>query len=183
MTDGDGNAPMGECASMRPPGVTLDNWQNHPGNRWAFQHVDDLMTTASVSRGTGPVLELSRGESPLTADADAFLERTYTDGLLVLHGHQVRAERYFNGMTDSTRHLFMSVSKSLCSAVFGQFVVSGSVDPHDMVSHYLPELANSAYGDATVQQVLDMLVAVKFDESYDDPSSGGSDPGSSRGLA
>src|SRR5262249_32911770 len=65
----------------------------------------------------------------------------------------------------------MSVSKSLCSAVFGQFVESGAIAVEQQVSTYLPELAQSAYGDATVQQVLDMTVAVQFDETYIDPTS------------
>ena len=156
---------------MRPVGVTLDNWQDNPGNRWAFQHVDELMTTATLSRGGGPVMDLSSNEIPLTREVDEFLQRTSTDGFLVLRGRQIITERYFNGMTDSTPHLFMSVSKSLCSAVFGQFVASGAVHTDALAAHYLPELANSAYGDATVRQVLDMSVAVEFDESYDDPSS------------
>jgi CubicO group peptidase (beta-lactamase class C family) len=156
---------------MRPDGVTLDNWQQGPANRWAFQHIDELMTTAPVSRGHGPVLELSDVEPVSVPGLDDFLERTCTDGLLVLRGHDVVVERYLNGLTPSTRHLLMSVSKSLCSAVFGQYVGSGSIDGEALVAHYLPELADSAYGDATVQQVLDMTVGVQFDETYFDPAS------------
>ena len=156
---------------MVPDGVTLDNWQNAPANRWAFQHVDQLITTAPVSRGDGPVQDLSNAKVLVAADIDEFLGRTCTDGLLVLRGREIAAERYLNGMTPSTPHLFMSVSKSLCSGVFGQFVASGDVELDALVSRYLPELAGSAYGDATVQQVLDMAVGVQFDEAYDDPTS------------
>ena len=55
--------------------------------------------------------------------------------------------------------------------MFGQFVASGAIDVGALVAHYLPELADSAFGDATVQQVLDMTASVQFDEAYDDPSS------------
>ena len=34
--------------------VTLANWQEPPLNRWAFQHVRELIPTARISRGTGP---------------------------------------------------------------------------------------------------------------------------------
>jgi 6-aminohexanoate-oligomer exohydrolase len=156
---------------MRPDAVTLDNWQVGPANRWAFQHVDEMVATTPVARGGGPVLELGDGARVDVPGLDDFLERTCTDGLLVLRGREVVVERYLNGMTASTRHLLMSVSKSLCSAVLGRYVAAGSVEVDALVSRYLPELADSAYGDATVQQVLDMTVAVQFDETYDDPAS------------
>lgn len=156
---------------MRPDGVTLDNWQQGPANRWAFQHVDEMVPTATVSRGSGPVLELPAGDPVSIPELDAFLSRTCTDGFLVLRGREVVVERYLNDQTPASRHLVMSVSKSLCSSVFGQLVAEGSVDPEALVPQYLPELAGSAYGDATVQQVLDMTVGVVFDETYDDPAS------------
>ncbi len=155
----------------RPTGVTLDNWQEGPGNRWAFQHVDELVATAAVSRGAGPVLELSDGGPLVVPGLDDFLERSFTDGLIVMRGHEVVLERYLNGLTPSTRHLLQSVSKSMCSAVVGQYVATGALDVDQTVGHYLPELSGSAYGDATVQQTLDMTVAVQYDETYEDPRS------------
>lgn len=156
---------------MRPDQVTLDNWLEAPVNRWSFQHVDEVVATTVLPRGSGPELELSAGTALVSPDVDDFMERTYTDGLIVLKGREIVAEHYLNGLTPSTRHLLQSVSKSLCSAVVGQFVASGTLDCDQKVNRYLPELAESAYGDATVQQVLDMTVAVQYDETYDDPNS------------
>jgi len=156
---------------MRPDGVTLDNWQVGPANRWAFQHVDEVVRTVGVPHGDAPVLDLATGDPWRVPDLDDFLDRTCTDGLLVLHGRDVVLERYLNGLTPSTRHLLMSVSKSLCGAVVGRYVGSGDVEVDAHVAQYVPELADSAYGDATVQQVLDMTVAVQYDETYDDPAS------------
>src|SRR5215468_8062394 len=34
--------------------VTARNWQDPPGNRWAFWHVDKLLPVHQVSRGEGP---------------------------------------------------------------------------------------------------------------------------------
>ena len=42
--------------------VTLENWQEPPYNRWAFQHVRELLPTARIPRGDGPVWELPRAE-------------------------------------------------------------------------------------------------------------------------
>jgi CubicO group peptidase (beta-lactamase class C family) len=156
---------------MRPTGVTLDNWQVGPANRWAFQHVDEVVSTAVVARGSGPVLPLAAGRAFDAPGLREFLERTHTDGYLILRGHEVVYEQYLNDLTPTTRHLLMSVSKSLCSAVFGKYVETGLVDVSATVSNYLPELQGSAYGSATVQQVLDMTVGVQYDETYDDPAS------------
>ena len=34
--------------------VTAYNWQDPPFNRWAFWHVDELLPTYLVARGSGP---------------------------------------------------------------------------------------------------------------------------------
>jgi 6-aminohexanoate-oligomer exohydrolase len=156
---------------MRPDGVTLDDWQRGPANRWAFQHVDQVVPTTPVPRGVGPQLELTSGPAISIPGLEAFLSRTWTDGLLVMHGREVLLERYLNGMTASTRHLLQSVSKSMCSAIVGRYVDSGALAVDALVQAYVPELAGSAYGDATVQQVLDMTVGVLYDETYADPAS------------
>ncbi len=162
---------MTERQRMRPDNVTTENWQEAPANRWAFQHVDEVLATTPLSRGSGPVLELIPGEPRWGSEIDGLLERTYTDGLIVLKGREILLERYLNGMEPSTRHLLQSVSKSMCSAVFGNYVASGAVLVDAPVSRYVPELASSAYGDATVQQVLDMTVGVQYDEVYQNPDS------------
>ena len=41
-------------------GVTLANWQDPPQLRWAYLHIPDLIPTAVVSRGDGPVTPLPR---------------------------------------------------------------------------------------------------------------------------
>jgi len=38
-----------------------------------------------------------------------------------------------------------------------------------MVTRYVPELKETAYGDATVRQVMDMTIGVKYSENYSDP--------------
>jgi CubicO group peptidase (beta-lactamase class C family) len=154
-----------------PEAVTLDNWQDGPGNRWSFQHVPEVVQTVEISRGDGPVAELTEGTPLVVPDLDGFLTRTFTDSLLVLRGREIVLERYLNHMTPSTRHLLQSVSKSLCGALVGRLVDSGRVDVEAAVAAYLPELAGSGYADATVRQVLDMTSGVAYDETYDNPDS------------
>ena len=157
--------------NTRPDDLSADSWQGGPHNRWAYQHIDEILDTALVSRGDAAGLELPEGRPLDPPDLDAELRASCTDGLLVLHGREIRLERYLNGMTVETRHLLMSVSKSVTGALFGRYVMQGDIDPRQPVVHYVAALGGSAYADATVQQTLDMTVAVAYDEEYDDPDS------------
>ena len=49
---------------------------------------------------------------------------------------------------------------------------AGALDEQAQVTHYVPELAGTAYADATVRQVMDMTTALDFSEEYTDPNSG-----------
>jgi CubicO group peptidase (beta-lactamase class C family) len=181
-----GPATAAELALMQgappPPDrhVTLANWQEGPYNRWGFQHVGEIVPSAVISRGTGPVAELPArleelGALPLDGVAcastlDQLLRESYTDGFLVLHEGSVRYERYFNGMGPRSLHLLHSISKSLCGALTGEFVELGIIDVAAPVRAYVPELWDSAFGDATIAQLLDMTAAVAFREDYADPT-------------
>lgn len=158
-------------AADAPDGAFDDRWQQHPANRWAYRNIDQILSVAPIARGDAPVMELNdsaRGEVDLD---DAFLNASNSDGLLVLKGRDVLAEWYAAGMTPGSRHLLQSVSKSMASCVFAHYVACGDIDVTRPASDYVPELAESAYGEASLREVLDMTVAVRYDETYDDPQS------------
>ena len=160
--------------------VTLANWQEPPFNRWAFQHVDALIPTARISAGPGPAGDLPRSEVSLRGikfqaggrpmTVGSLLAETYTDGFLVLHRGRIVAEQYLNGMTPGTRHLLMSVSKSVTSAVTGILAGRGIIDVSAPVAEVVPELDGTSFDGATVQHLLDMRTGTRFDETYDDPA-------------
>ena len=52
---------LGSDPGRVPGGVSLDNWQAAPYLHWSFQHVAELLPTATISRGTGPVAILPNG--------------------------------------------------------------------------------------------------------------------------
>lgn len=97
---------------------------------------------------------------------DQFLDKTDTDGLVILHRGKVILERYGNGMTTDTPHILMSVSKSLTAVVAGTLTEQGKLDPERAVVSMIPELKGSVYSDAMVRHVLDMRVGLEFDEDY-----------------
>jgi CubicO group peptidase (beta-lactamase class C family) len=156
--------------------VTLANWQEPPFNRWAFQHIRELIPTARISRGHGAPLRLARAERDISGlrfrsgDRELtiaeMLAETYTDGFLVLHRGVIVFEQYFNGMTPDTPHLLMSVSKSMVAAVAGILAGHGLLDVSAPVEKVVPELAGTSFEGATVQQLLDMRTGTHFDESY-----------------
>lgn len=174
------NTPATGPHPARYPGAaagepTLDGWQEAPHNRWAFAHLGEMVPTAAVSRRdpatpAEPVVRLDALAAQLP-DLERRLEETYTDALLVLRGSEVLAEYYRPGFAPDDRHLLMSVSKSLCGTVVGALVDDGRIDPARPVTHYVPELADSVYDGPTVQQVLDMQVAIDYNEDYVDPAS------------
>ena len=162
--------------------VTLSNWQDPPWNRWSFQHVGQLIPSARISRGDGPVLELPdeprdiddvtfRTIAGASSTLGAHLEAAYTDGFLALHHGQIVAEQYSNGMTQGTRHLLQSVSKSLTGALAGALVGSGALDPGGLVTDSVPMLRGTSCEGATVRHLLDMTAGTRFSEDYDDPGS------------
>jgi CubicO group peptidase (beta-lactamase class C family) len=161
--------------------VTLSNWQDPPFNRWAFQHIRELIPTARISRGDGRARGLPRAEQDISGityhsgdrmlTVGEMLAETYTDGFLVLRRGKIVAEQYFNGMTPDTPHLLMSVSKSVVSTVAGILRERGQLDVCATLEQIVPELAGTSFQGATVQHLLDMRAGTRFDETYDNPES------------
>lgn len=167
-----------------PPSLVVPKleWDRPPWNRWAFQNVRQILPTAEVWRGRGPVSVLPRDDRDLDGLAVAsldgsettlagLLDETYTDGFLVLKGGAIMFERYFNGMDERTLHLSQSVSKSVVGTVAGILAQKGVIDVAAPVTDYLPDLNDTAYRGASLQHVLDMTTGVEFVEDYLDPYS------------
>ncbi|AZL08750.1 serine hydrolase domain-containing protein [Brevibacterium aurantiacum] len=165
------------------PVIDKDNWQDADNVRWSFQHVDQVLPTTPISRGTGPVAQLPADlqdlgsvEVPKTEFSEArsvrsVIEASDTDAWLVMHNGTVLTEEYFSTMGPGTEHLLMSVSKSLVGTVAGVLAGAGDLDPSRLVTEYVPELAASGYAGATIRHILDMRSGIKFSENYLDPQS------------
>ncbi|RWI48928.1 MAG: class C beta-lactamase-related serine hydrolase [Mesorhizobium sp.] len=166
----------GSPSSMIVPPL---DWDRGPWNRWAFQHVREILPTVEVWRGNGHrgrfarkecdldmlAVETSRGD---VATLAGLLDETYTDGFLVLKEGAIAYERYFNGMTERTLHLSQSMAKSVTGTLAGILIGRGLMDPAAKVTAYLPELEQTGWDSASLQQVLDMTTGVKFSEAYTD---------------
>ena len=162
--------------------VDQSNRTKYPQSRWVFQHVREVVPTRNIRRGIGPVSALPTAEKNLdgyvfedekgqkTSVAD-WLKSTYTDSVVVMHKGKVVYERYLNQMTPETPHLLFSVTKSFTGLLAAQLAHEGKIDLDAMVTKYIPELADSAWGDMKVREVMDMTGAVRYREVFTDPTS------------
>ena len=172
---------LGLMQGSPPPAdqlVTLSNWQVPPFNRWAFLHIRELIPTARISRGSGPVAVAEHDPRPIdqitfedqgrTWTIAEMLDATYTDGLLVMHEGRVIDERYVDGMDPSSTHLLQSVSKSITSTVVGALQARGVLTTQDLVTDHVAELSGGPFEGCTIQHLLDMRAGIKWSEDYED---------------
>ncbi len=164
-----------------PPGISLANWMSARYAQWSLQHVDDMVPTAVISRGTGPIAALPAADAPVaeiavtgtaggTATVGAVMASTATDGWAVTHRGSLVAEEYLGDLTAQTRHLLFSVSKSLIAAVVGALHGAGAIELDAPVTAFVPALADSGYAGATVRHLLDMRSGIAFSENHRDPA-------------
>lgn len=88
--------------------------------------------------------------------------------LVIVEGDRIVLERYAADFSVNQLHSIQSITKTFTHLALGQLIESGLVDPRRPVSDYVPD-AGEAYGNASVQQVLDMNVATNFAEDYAAP--------------
>ena len=159
----------------KPAGTDLSNWRLAPYSAWAFQNVRELIPTAPINAAADSI-EFPADSSDLITNLDctalgikdlpAFLERSHTDSIVVLKKGAKRCQWQAPHCDVSKPHIVFSISKSITAMLAGILVNQKLIDVEQTVSYYLPGTKGSAYEDASVQQLLDMTVALDFDESY-----------------
>ncbi len=179
-------AKLGWMAGAPPPQDKIiradGDYFTFPKLRWTVCHFRQLMPTVGVSRGLGDPVPFVR-KIDGSIDAVTFmpwggdksmtwaesLEANYTDGVVILHNGVIVYERYSGCLNEAGQHGAMSVTKSLTGLLGELLVAEGVLDETAKVGTIVPELAASAFGDATVRQVLDMTTGLRYSEDYADP--------------
>jgi CubicO group peptidase (beta-lactamase class C family) len=173
-----GFPPPPEKLIMQPE----SDFFSFPKLRWTVCHIRELMPTKQVDRGIGPLVPLEYAIND-SIDAVTFmpmgdaktmtwkesLSANYTDGILILHKGRVVYEKYFGCLDKMGKHAAMSMTKSITGLLAEILVVEGRLDDTLEVSSIIPELKDSAFGNATVRQVMDMTTALDYSEDYSDP--------------
>lgn len=158
------------------------SFYSFPRFRWTFSNMQQFGPTTNVVRGAMPTATLARAErndlngvtfTPLGKTEPMTWEQAfnanYTDGIVVLHRGQVIYERYAGVFREDKHHIAHSVTKSIFGMIGQSLIAEGKLDENAKVAQYVPELKDSAFGDASVRQVLDMRTALKYSENYADP--------------
>ncbi|MDB5817313.1 MAG: putative beta-lactamase family protein [Rhizobacter sp.] len=166
--------PQSQDTETAATPADLSNWRKSPHSRWAFHHVDDLMPTMPIAAPEGrawalPIADsgrLANFQLSVAADRslslDQVLQATATDAFMVLHDGRVVHESYADAGAPDTRHILMSATKSVVGLIAGILQSHGSLDADVAVSRILPEVAHTAYRDATVRQLLDMRTGIRL---------------------
>ena len=179
---------LGWMAGFPPPADKLimqpeSDFFSFPKLRWTVCHIRELMPTKQVSRGIGAPTSFTYAKDknidsikfiPLNSEREMTwaesLSANYTDGILVLHKGRIVYERYLGCLNEMGQHAAMSMTKSLTGLLAEVLIVEGRLDENAKVSSIIPELKNSAFGSATVRQVMDMTTALDYSEDYSDPN-------------
>jgi CubicO group peptidase (beta-lactamase class C family) len=183
----EGNPPVSEKI------VTHKNFMEYPFNRWGFRNVEKLTRTTSIYRGNGGITpitylaqDLASFHFPSSTGTSISLQEhllaTFTDGFIVFKDGKCLSETYADGYDDQDRHLMFSTTKSIVGLIAEDFVTRGVLDDSLLVGEYIPELTSTMFGDATVREVMDMLIGFDYVETYDDPLSNTAKFGYASGL-
>lgn len=150
--------------------------------RWSVCRLRELLPTKNVHRGLGAPVNFEYNLDPAIADlpftptdtqktmtwSQAF-DANRTDGLIVLHKGKVVYERYAGCLNEMGTHAAMSMTKSLTGLLAETLIAEGVIDETALAAELIPELKDSAFGDASVRQILNMTTGLKYSEDYSDP--------------
>ena len=185
---------MGWMEGFPPPPDRLitqpnSDYFSFPKLRWSVCHLREFLPTEEISRGLGapvPLVYLPPAEFadkrqaidaltflPMNSDEETTWEESlyanYTDGMLIIHEGRVVYERYFGCLDEGGKHAAMSMTKSVTGLLAEIMVAEGSLDDTALVRDIIPEIADSAFANATVREVMDMTTGVQYSEDYSDP--------------
>ncbi len=187
---------MGWMQGFPPPKDKLitqpsSDYFSFPKLRWSVCHMRQLLPTVNISRGLEPAVPLTylpQQELERTGQAinaltftplnskqpmswEQSLSANYTDGMLILHRGRVVYEWYSGCLAPDAKHAAMSMTKSLTGLLAEILIAEGKLIPDAPVVQYVPEVAKSAFGTATVRQVMNMTTGIRYSEDYSDPNS------------
>lgn len=159
------------------------NFFSFPNLRWSVCYMRELLPTAPIYRsvsGYQPLayalldgideITFSPTNQTSTMSWQDSLAANYTDGILIMHRSKIVYEKYRGCLSEHVNHAAMSMTKSITGLVAEILIAQDVLDDTLLVKSIIPELEKSAFGDATVRQVMDMTTALQYSENYADPN-------------
>jgi CubicO group peptidase (beta-lactamase class C family) len=124
--------------------------------------------------GGGDVFQLEWGEplpqvGPDGLDLETFNRDNRSTGMIVLHRGRIVYEDYWLGADAESHFNSWSIAKSVTGTLIGIAEAEGLIESiEDPVVRYVPELAETAYRDVTIEQALQMSSGVRHGETAED---------------
>ncbi|WP_371749559.1 beta-lactamase family protein [Streptomyces sp. NBC_01283] len=133
----------------------------------------EISPSRRVWRGAAPAPALPAGPQDLDAleisapngsslRLPELFAAAQTDAVVVLHRGAVVHERYFHGTEPHTPHFNASAAKSYLGLAAATLAHEGLLDRTALVTHYVPELAGTAFGEARVDHLLHMGTQMSY---------------------
>jgi CubicO group peptidase (beta-lactamase class C family) len=177
----DETAPKLDFDKVDPHRMLFDpySYWSQPYSFYYFHHMDKIpnqrldwvhkpVTPFALKEAAAP-FSLTYSVDGKSSTLEEYLEQADVLGFLVLKDNQVIYEKYLHGASVDDRFLSMSVGKSVLSVLFGTAVDESKIRVSDPVTKYLPYLADGAYKDCTLKDLLQMASGIEFNEDYVDP--------------
>jgi CubicO group peptidase (beta-lactamase class C family) len=163
-------------SDSRPAGLTGETWQFGPLNRWAYTHIREILPTKDIPNDSMhvrpiPGIEAARNELTIELDGKAIqlsaaMQDQYVDGILILKNGRAVAELYSGTLTAERTHLMWSVTKSVTGLTAASVAADGMIDLDKLVADYVPELAQTGWGQDSIRDLLDMKDSSDWNEDY-----------------
>lgn len=141
-----------------------------------FTSVRDLFDFKDVDVSTDTPTPLPNAPQPLpssliwgsqTLSLQDWQSQRSVCSMIVLKNGKIAYEDYFNGTQAHDRRISWSMSKSVLATAIGTIFDANQLPDFDtQIADIVPDLRNSAYAKATLQNVLNMSSGVAFNEDY-----------------
>lgn len=128
---------------------------------------NDSTYTFHFSRLADNQLDIQlKGESSF----EDYLSKNKTVAFLVIHNDTIKYEQYFNNYNRTSIVASFSMAKSFTSFLIGCAIEDKLIHSvNDLVTQYIPELAENGFEDVTIEHLLQMTSGLDFNESYVNP--------------
>ena len=155
-------------------------WNTAERRRHSFRHLHDIQRRGLSFRAPEVRQLTLAAESGLVraAGLEWLVRAPAFCALVIARGDRILYERHAADFATDRLHSIQSITKTFAHLALGRLVEAGQLDPARAVGDYVPD-AGDAYVRASVQQVLDMDVAINFEEDYAAPYA----PAPARGAA
>ena len=158
---GGGGPAIGTASAqglLKPGTPSILRWTLEQQTEW-YPAIETVYRTATVKRGdyvrplpkADRTLEVSYSHGEKSWTVDDYMKATNVSGVMVVKDGKVLLERYGLGRKPEDRWISFSVTKSITSTLVGAAIQDGKIKSlDDQVTHYIPQLAGSAYEGVSV---------------------------------